>query len=53
VIFKGTVNFRARIKGDGLMFPSFEFNPNEPGVDKVEIEGRVGTKSVPRSTCLP
>jgi hypothetical protein len=41
-MFKGTVNFRARIKGNGLTFPLVEFYPNEPGVDKVEIEGPKG-----------
>jgi len=41
-MFKGTVTFRARIKGNGLTFPLVEFNPNEPGVDKVEIEGPNG-----------
>jgi len=41
-MFKGTVKFRAKIKGNGLTFPLFEFNPNEPGVDKVEIEGPNG-----------
>jgi len=41
-MFKGTVNFQARIKGNGLSFPSFEFNPNEAGVDKVEIEAPNG-----------
>lgn len=41
-MLKGTVNFRARIKGNGLTFPLFEFNPNEPGVDKVDIEGSSG-----------
>lgn len=42
VMFKGTVTFRARIKGGGLTFPLVEFNPNEPNVDKVEIEGPNG-----------
>lgn len=41
-MFNGTVKFRARIKGNGLTFPLFEFNPNEPGVDKVEVEGLNG-----------
>jgi hypothetical protein len=41
-MFRGAVNFQARIKGNGLTFPSFEFNPNEPGVEKVEIEGPNG-----------
>ena len=41
-MYKGTVKFRTRIKGNGLTFPLFEFNPNEPGVDKVEVEGPNG-----------
>jgi hypothetical protein len=41
-MFKGTVTFCARIKGNGLTFPLFEFNPNEPGVDKFEINGPNG-----------
>lgn len=38
-MIKGTVRFHAKIRGDGLTFPSFEFNPNETGVEKIEIEG--------------
>jgi len=41
-MFKGTVTFMAKIKGNGLKFPLVEFNPKEPGVDKVEIEGPNG-----------
>lgn len=41
-MYKGTVNFVARIRGNGLMFPLFEFNPSEPNVEKVEIEGPNG-----------
>ena len=41
-MFKGSVDFVARIKGRGLTFPPFDFNTNEPGVDKVEIEGLNG-----------
>lgn len=41
-MFRGTVTFRAQIKGDGLTFPLCEFNPGEAGVDKVEIESRNG-----------
>ena len=37
-MLKGTVNYEATIKGNGISFPPLEFNPNEPGVDKVEIE---------------
>lgn len=41
-MFKGTVTFSARIKGNGLKFSLVEFNPNVQGVDKVEIEGPNG-----------
>jgi hypothetical protein len=37
-MFKGTVSFIARFKGNGLTFPAVEFDPSEPGVEKVEIE---------------
>jgi hypothetical protein len=35
----GTIRFRAAIRGNGLTFSPFDFNPNEPGVEKIEIEG--------------
>jgi hypothetical protein len=41
-MFKGTVTFRARIKGHGLTVSSCAFNPSEPGVERVEIEGPKG-----------
>jgi hypothetical protein len=41
-MFKGTVNFIARIRGNGMTIPLFDFNPNERGVDKLEIEGANG-----------
>jgi len=41
-MFNGTVTFRVRIKGNGLKFPSCEYDPHEPGVPKVEIEGPDG-----------
>jgi hypothetical protein len=41
-ILRGTVNFEATIKGNGVSFPPFEFNPNEPAVSKVEIEAPNG-----------
>jgi len=41
-MFDGTVNFVAKIKGNGLTFPLFDFNPNEPGVDRIEIGGPNG-----------
>jgi hypothetical protein len=47
-MFKGSVDFVAQIKGNGLTFPRFDFNPHEPSVDKVEIEGLDG--DVIRST---
>jgi hypothetical protein len=37
-MYKGTVTFTAKIKGNGLTFTSLDFNPNEAGVSKVEIE---------------
>src|SRR5262245_36263134 len=45
-MFKGTVTFCARIKGEPVTFPLLEFNPNEPGVDKVEVEGPNGNEIV-------
>jgi hypothetical protein len=41
-MFKGTVNFRAAIKGHGITFTSLDFNPNRPGVDRVTIEAPQG-----------
>ena len=41
-MYEGSVDFVAEIKGNGLTFPCFDFNPQEPGVDKVEIEGLDG-----------
>jgi len=40
-MLRGIVKFRARIVDQerALTFPSFEFYPTEPGVEKVEIEG--------------
>ena len=40
-MFKGTVIFQARIRGNGLTFPLGEFKPSEPGVDKVEIKAEI------------
>lgn len=37
-MYKGSVDFVAEIKDSALTFPRFEFNPQEPGVDKVELE---------------
>jgi hypothetical protein len=43
-MLRGIIKFRARIveANKELTFPSFDFNPNEPGVEKVEIEGTKG-----------
>lgn len=41
-MFRGTVRISARIKGNGLTFPSCVFYPNEAGVEKVEIESPKG-----------
>jgi len=41
-MFKGTVGFVAEISGNGMTFPVFDFDPNEPGVEKVEIESLHG-----------
>ena len=37
-MFNGTVNFIAKIRGNGITFEPFTFNPNKKGVDKLEIE---------------
>jgi hypothetical protein len=37
-MFNGKVEFVAEIKGNGIKFSSFDFNANEPGVDRVHIE---------------
>ena len=39
-MFKGSVSFCASIRGNGLTFPSLTFDPKEPCIEKVEIEGR-------------
>ena len=41
-MFNGTVKFVAEIRGNGITFSSFDFNPNEPGIVKVQIEGPDG-----------
>jgi len=43
-MFRGIVKFRARIveADKGLTIPLFDFNPNEQGIEKVEIEGPDG-----------
>ena len=47
-MLKGSVSFLAAIKGNGVTFRLFEFNPKEPGVDKVEIEAPNGDEIVGR-----
>jgi hypothetical protein len=49
VALKGVVNFHATIKGNGLTFPSFEFNPIESSVDRVEIEAPNGNDILARA----
>jgi hypothetical protein len=44
-MYQGTVTFSAHIKGNGLTFSLCEFNPREPGVEKVELEGRNGDQN--------
>jgi hypothetical protein len=36
-MYTATINFQTRIKSDGVRFPLVEFNPNVPGVTRVEI----------------
>jgi hypothetical protein len=54
-MYKGSIGFVAEVRGNGLKFPRFEFNPNEQGVDKVEIGLPNGEdlKSVVRLACVP
>ncbi len=41
-MFKGTVDFEASIRGNGVTFERFAFASNASGVEKVEIEGPNG-----------
>lgn len=42
-MFNGTVNFEAKIKGNGMTFPLFTYKPpNEPSVDSIDLEGPTG-----------
>jgi hypothetical protein len=41
-MYRARVTFVTRIKSNGVRFPLVEFNPNMPGVDKVEIAGPNG-----------
>ena len=43
-MFKGSVRFVARIRGNGLTFPKIEYVPMEAGIDQVEIEASNGTE---------
>ncbi len=43
-MFKGSVSFVARIKGNGLSFPKIMFEPREVGIDQVEIEAPDGNE---------
>jgi hypothetical protein len=54
-MYKGTIQFRARIKGNGLSFPELTFSPNEVGVEKVEIASQNGNEitSVVHVTAVP
>jgi len=45
MMYTATINFQTRIKSDGVRFPLVEFNPNVPGVSKVEIEAPNGCKN--------
>jgi hypothetical protein len=42
MMYTATINFQTRIKSDGVGFSLVEFNPNVPGVSKVEIEAPNG-----------
>jgi hypothetical protein len=44
-MFRGVVEFRAKIaKDSGLTFTLLDFDPNEPGVEKVEVEATNGNE---------
>ena len=38
-MFKGTVSFRAQIRGNSIAVPPCEFIPNEPGIERVQVKG--------------
>jgi hypothetical protein len=42
MMFQGTVSFQTTIKGNGIRFSVVECHSNEPGVEKVEIDGPTG-----------
>jgi hypothetical protein len=37
-MFRGTVSFRAPVKGNGMTFPLVGLNPHAPDVDKIELK---------------
>lgn len=41
-MLKGTIKFRAKIRGDGVTFPPVEFKPNKPEVEKAEVDSPTG-----------
>lgn len=41
-MFNGVVNFVAKVTGNGVKFPLFDFNPNRPGVARIEVEALNG-----------
>jgi hypothetical protein len=41
-MYKGTVTFSAKVRGNGLRFSLVEFNPYITGVTKVEVVGSTG-----------
>lgn len=49
-MYNGTVQFVATVKGNGVTFPLFEFNPKKRGVSSVKIEASNGSKNEIRST---
>jgi hypothetical protein len=45
-MFKGTIGFSAKFKGNGVTFAVFEFNSAEPGIEKVELESSAEAEEV-------
>ena len=43
-MLKGTSAFRSGIRANGITFQKFGFNPNESGVDLIEMEGPDGNE---------
>ena len=44
--YSGTVKFRAKYKSDGLKFPAFEYRPENPGIEKIEMKSPSGDEIV-------